>query len=79
MLTVATSFLLLSLKWAVPTRYTILPSGVVRRVTVSGRSGSACRRWVRTCHNTSTASESAKKTHKKNHNHKRWNKNTTKI
>lgn len=59
-LTVATSFLLLSLKWAVPTRYKILPSGVVRRVTVSGRSGSVCRRWVRICHNTSTASESAK-------------------
>lgn len=56
----ATSFLLLSLKWAVPTRYRRLPSGAVRQVTVSGSSGDDCRRWARNCQSISIASPSAR-------------------
>ena len=41
--TLATSSWLLSLKCAVPTRYTLLPQGVVSVVTVSGNSGFGSR------------------------------------
>lgn len=74
-LTVATSFLLLSLKWAVPTRYKMLPSGAVRRVTVSGSSGDDCRRWARNCQSSSIASLSATREWEKSLLN--WQKNTS--
>lgn len=45
-LTLTTSFLLSSLKWAVPTTYTRLPSSATSWVTVRGSRGCSRRRFI---------------------------------
>lgn len=63
--TFTTSFLLLSLKWAVPTTYTLEPSSVSSSVTVLGKEGFFCLFFIFISRRILNASASARKGKKK--------------